>query len=201
MGSQTPRQLINGNNNTTDDISNLLPSGELPELNLGEQVTLTPLDEFCLARWNVRQEDLPANIIVIISRMEEYIKRMNGKVVIPSTTIGAENQLYLINTFMRALSYENDEMIRSLDVLLFIMNENRNDTFRDEMVYRFIPFIRRPAEDLDAYAKILEILLKIASPLERSQMARSDRVKRAITLINPTYKQATFALVTYLSQY
>lgn len=201
MGSQTPRQLINGNNNTTDDISNLLPSGELPELNLGEQVTLTPLDEFCLARWNVRQEDLPANIIVIISRMEEYIKRMNGKVVIPSTTIGAENQLYLINTFMRALSYENDEMIRSLDVLLFIMNENRNDTFRDEMVYRFIPFIRRPGEDLDAYAKILEILLKIASPLERSQMARSDRVKRAITLINPTYKQATFALVTYLSQY
>src|SRR5574343_1938577 len=105
MGSQTPRQLINGNNNTTDDISNLLPSGELPELNLGEQVTLTPLDEFCLARWNVRQEDLPANITAIISRMEEYIKRMNGKVVIPSTTIGAENQLYLINTFMRALSY------------------------------------------------------------------------------------------------
>lgn len=203
MSKNTTARQFNSNTqpSETPDISGLLPQGDIPDVDMGESVELTELEQFILTRWNIRQEDLSANVTLIIKRMEEYLVKMNGRVMIPTNAIGAENQLYLLNTLMRALSFENEDMLRSVDVILFIINSNRQDTFRDDMVYRFIPYIKRPADDIDSYTRILEIFIKISNPLQRAEMAHSDKVKRAITLIHPNYKQATFALVTYMTQY
>lgn len=197
----TARQFNNPKTTDTTDISSLLPKDDIKDVDMGETVQLTALEQFILTRWNIRQEDLSDNVSLIVKRMEEYMAKMNGSVMIPSDTIGAENQLYLLNTLMRALSFENEDMLRSVDIILFLINANRQDTFRDDMVYRFIPYIKRPAEDLDSYTRILEIFLKISNPLQRAELAQSEKVKRAITLIHPNYKQATFALVTYMTQY
>lgn len=204
MGTKTVRQQLNSTTTTTteEDIKALLPEGELGGEDLfKEAVQLTPLEEFCLRRFNIAQADLSPNVKTIITRMETYIEKMNGTVPISSTTEGAENQLWLFNTFLRALGYESNELFQALDIILFLINLHRGDTFRDEMVYRFIPYIKRPATEINTYSKILEIILKISNPIQRSEYARSGQVKKVISLIDSSYKQATFALVNYLSQY
>lgn len=202
MGTKTIRQQLSTATVTEEEVKSLLPQGELEGEDLfKEPVQLTPLEEFCLSRFNTKQEDLSPNVQTIITRMETYISKMNGRVPISTTAEGAENQLWLFNTFLRALSYESNDLFQAMDILLFIVNLHRGDTFRDEMVYRFIPYIKRPATEINTYSKILEILLKISNPLQRSEYARSGQVKKVISLIDPSYKQATFALVNYLSQY
>lgn len=202
MASKTARQQLSSPTVTDEEVKALIPQGELPGEDLfQEPVQLTPLEEFCLSRYQVKPDQLSDNVKTIITRIETYVSKMNGRVPINSTTEGAENQLWLFNTFLRALGYESNDLFQALDILLFLINLHRGDTFRDEMVYRFIPYIKRPATEINTYSKILEIMLKISNPLQRSEYARSGQVKRVISLIDPSYKQATFALVNYLSQY
>lgn len=182
------------------DNSSLIPEGDLGTDPLADVTPITPLEQFCLMRFKKPLSELSPKVHVIVERMEEYINRMNGKVVIYDNKTGAENQVYLINTILRALGYDQSDLYQALDVLLFIMYDNRDDTFRNEMAFRFMTFIRRGVEDIDAYSKFLEIFMKISNPVVRANFRNTQEIQRLVATIPQSYRAATFNLVSYLTQ-
>lgn len=191
---------------TQDDILKLIPDIKPEDIAKAIPVEadaqpLTPVQEWLKVRYNINQSDLNKDPSEILSRMEEYHKRMNGLVCIKDVAQGAENQQYLFSTILRALSLQGDDLFKSIEIILFYMNYYRQDTFRDDMVFRFIQAIRRPQNDVISSTNILEIFLRICKPALRSQYANSEDAKAAIATIQQTYKQATAGLVSYLSQF
>mgnify|MGYP001761674460 CR=1 FL=1 len=182
-------------------IAQSMNENEVQGLTVEAVEEISPIDAFTLAAYGTKLVDQSANVNKIVERMNVYMGKMNSRTPISSAKEGAENQVYLLNTFMRALSYEGSDMLRSVDLILFLIHANRNDSFRDDMVYRFIPFIQRQATDVNTFTKVLEIFLKLSNPATRAIQAGDGSIKKALTLIDPSYKQVTFALVTYLSQY
>lgn len=162
-------------------------------------VELTDLEQYVLARFNCTLDSLSPEVKTIIERTEKYISMMNHLVPIHTVVQGAENQMFLTNTIMRVLGYSGTDLIQGIDLLLYLINKNRNDTFSDSMVYRFFPYVKRSVDDRNTYLKFIEIFLKLSNPLTRTEYAKSDQVRKALTLITPTYNVAISAIITYMN--
>ena len=133
--------------------------------------------------------------------MLKYERDMAPNAVVYSANDGADNQLYLFNTFMRALGGQGNDLYMSVDIILAHIYSLRETVYSTRMVYRFIKNIKRDFSEVDSYLKILEIFLQISEPSRRAELSNSQTIRSAVNNIDPRYKDAAFALVTYLSQY
>lgn len=191
---------------TQVDISSLLPQEELqafdteaaPQL---KEADIDPIELAFKAKYGITIAEAPKAVKTIHERLVKYERDMAPNAVIYSATDGADNQLYLFNTFMRALGGQGNDLYMSVDIILAHIYSLRETVYSTRMVYRFIKNIKRDFSEVDSYLKILEIFLQISEPSRRAELSNSQTIRSAVNNIDPRYKDAAFALVTYLSQY
>lgn len=191
---------------TQVDISSLLPQEELqafdteaaPQL---KESDIDPIELAFKAKYGITIVEAPKAVKTIHERLVKYERDMAPNAVIYSANDGADNQLYLFNTFMRALGGQGNDLYMSVDIILAHIYSLRETIYSTRMVYRFIKNIKRDFSEVDSYLKILEIFLQISEPSRRSELSNSQTIRSAVNNIDPRYKDAAFALVTYLSQY
>ena len=186
--------------------ADLLPSGELLGFDTASvpqvlEAAIDPVEAGFKTKYNLELSQAPKIVQTIHERLQKYERDMADNVPIYSPADGADNQLYLFNTFMRALGAEGSDMFMAVDVILGHIYAKRESTYSTRMVYRFIKNIKRDYNEVDSYLKILEIFLQISDPARRVELVNSKTVRNAVANIDPRYKTAAFALVTYLSQY
>lgn len=186
------------------DISSLLPSTPLEGFDTEAAPQVLEQDTVKLAfrtKYGMELEAAPKQVVAIHERLLKYEKDMAPNAVIYADSDGADNQLYLFNTFMRALGFSGNELYMAVDIILAHMYKLRDTVYSTRMVYRYIKNIKRDFSEVDSYLKILEIFLQIAEPAKRIEMSNSKTIRSAVANIDPRYKDAAFNLVTYLSQY
>lgn len=202
MGIQTARDNLNpGQSEPEPDISHLLPQGEIQPMS---DSTTEPMDEINIAFFAKYQKTIdqaPKVVQTMHTRMQKYESLMGPNCVIHEQTKGAEHQVFLFNTFMRALGERGENLFMCVDVILAHINQHIRSTFSDTMAFRFIRFIKRDRDEVNTYCTVFRVLLQIAPPTTRMSAANSPQVKNAVGNIDPRYREAAFALVTYLSQY
>lgn len=183
----------------TSDIADLLPKGEI-ELLSPEALGMTTIETNFFQKYRIAIADAPKGVQTVHTRMLQYVKSMDVNVPIAEPSVGAQNQIYLFQTFMKALSQKDNDLFMAIDLVTAHIREGASGVFSDRMVYRFIKNIKRDAEEVQSYLKILEIFVLISNPLKRQEVVKSNLVRNAVGAIDPRFKDAAFSLVTYLSQ-
>lgn len=204
--NSTPRAQSLGTQAPNDDISSLLPKTELQALDTEsapqiKEDELDPVETSFKAKYGISIDEAPKHVQTIHTRLLKYESDMAPNAVVFSANDGADNQLYLFNTFMRALGGTGNDLYMSVDIILAHMYSLRETVYSTRMVYRFIKNIKRDFSEINSYLKILEIFLQISEPARRVELSNSQTIRSAVNDIDPRYKDAAFALVTYLSQY
>ena len=205
--SQTARNKNSNKTATTAkptsiaDIANLLPKVAPTAIVDTAPRVLDPIDQAFMAKYGVTLADAPINIQRINERLMKYEAAMGPTVTIHDQRDGAESQLQLFNTFMRALGEKDNNLFMAIDLILARMHLGRDGVYSSRLVYRFIKNIKRDQTEVNSYLKILEIFILISDPAQRISLAGSGRIRSAVAIIDPRYRDAAFALVTYLSQY
>lgn len=183
----------------------LLPKTALVGLeNDTPQVSLVdtdPVEAGFQSKYGMSIAEAPKLAGTIHERLLKYEKEMAVNAVIYSPNDGADKQLHLFNTFMRALGASGNELYMAVDIILAHIYVGRDTVYSTRMVYRFIKNIKRDFSEVDSYLKILEIFLQISEPSRRVELSNSKNIRTAVANIDPRYKDAAFSLVTYLSQY
>lgn len=203
---QTTARLFNSTTSTDttatlDDISHLLPKTEITAIESNATQIHDPIDAAFITKYGFDLAGAPIEIKRINERLIRYEEAMAPNVAILDTRVGADNQLQLFNTFMRALGEQGNNLFMAIDLILARMYQGRDGVYSSRLVYRFIKGIKRDSAEVNSYLKILEIFLLIADPSQRISLAASGKVRSAVAVIDPRYRDAAFALVTYLSQY
>lgn len=203
--NSAPKVTNLGTQDQSVDNSNLIPQEALQGFDLDvPQVKEADLDHVQLAfkaKYNIDIAQAPKLVTTIHERMLKYEREMAPNVTIYSPADGADKQLHLFNTFMRALGATGNDLYMAVDVILAHIYSLRETVYSTRMVYRFIKNINRDFSEVDSYLKILEIFLQISEPSRRVELSNSKTIRSAVANIDPRYKDAAFALVTYLSQY
>lgn len=182
------------------DIAHLLPKTEVTAIE-NTTPSLDPINAAFFAKYGFTVSDAPVAIQRINERLMRYEAAMGTTVVIHDPREGAEHQMQLFNTFMRALGEQNNDLFMAIDLILARMHLGRDGVYSSRLVYRFIKNIKRDQTEITSYLKILEIFILISDPSQRVSLATSGRIRQAVAIIDPRYRDAAFALVTYLSQY
>lgn len=202
MSIKTGRNTTPTTTPKTDDLSAFLPQTPVEEIQVEtSQVKIDPIEHGFLLKYNISIADAPQLVQTIHERMSTYERKMSPISVIYSDAEGADNQLLLFNTFMRALGGQGNDLFMAVDVILAHINQYADGTYSSRMAYRYIKNIKRDQSEIDSYLKVLEIFLQIANPTGRVEFANSAKIRTAIATMDPRYKDAALALVTYLSQY
>ena len=201
-----PKANSLGTQAQADDISNLLPKEDLQAFDTEvapqvKEAEIDPIETAFKAKYGISITDAPKQVQTIHTRLIKYERDMAANAVVFSANDGADNQLYLFNTFMRALGGVGNDLYMSVDIILAHIYSLRETVYSTRMVYRFIKNIKRDFSEVDSYLKILEIFLQISEPSRRAELSNSQTIRSAVNNIDPRYKDAAFALVTYLSQY
>ena len=184
---------------STEGIDDLLPKGDLATLTPTD-LGMTSIETMFYSKYKIKIEDAPRNVRVVHERMMTYIKGMDVNVPIFDPRVGAQNQVYLFQTFLKALSQTDTDLFMAVDLIVAHIRENAKGAFSSRMVYRFIKNIKRDQEEVQSYLKILEIFILISDPTKRNEVAKGGIVRNAVGAIDPRFKDAAFNLVTYLSQ-
>lgn len=186
-------------NTPSNDVSDLLPKGDLKALS-AEALGMSLIESEFFKKYKVEIKDAPKSVQTVHERMLKYSESMDVNVPIYSGDEGAQNQLYLFQTFMRALSLTDNQLFMAVDLVIAHIRNKLDTVFSSRMAYRFIKFIKRDAEEVNSYLKLLEIFLLISDPAKRNDVVSKGLVRATVAAIDPRYKDATFNLVTYLSQ-
>lgn len=197
--TRTKKRISDVINAAPSGIEHLLPKGDLAVLTAID-LGLSKVEVEFLQKYSINLSEAPVEVVSVHERMLKYKSMMGPNVVIYDPREGAQNQLFLFQTFMRALSQQDNSLFMAVDVIIGHIREGLNDVFSSRMAYRFIKNIQRDGEEVNSYLKILEILLLVADPTKRAGVVSRGIVRGAVSAIDPRYKDAAFSLVTYLSQ-
>lgn len=182
------------------DISHLLPKAPVGAIET-PVVEVSAIDKAFISKYGFPLSGAPVVIQRIADRLDRYEAAMGPLVTIHDPREGADHQLQLFNTFMRALGESGDNLFMAVDLILARMYMGKDGVYSSRLVYRFIKGIKRDEGEVNSYLKILEIFLLLADPAQRVTHAGSGKIRAAVSIIDPRYRDAAFALVTYLSQY
>ena len=141
-----------------------------------------PLEEFEAFVKQVAEID-SKHIQSLVSSINDYVKGMKpGLIMDPNT--GARNQYWFWKAIVTAVENTPDEEFRRMwNILLAYFNQYKNDVFGVRYVYRFSEHWNQSEDDLNAYQRILNLIILTCDPETRSTGLKQVDLDRTLDKI------------------
>lgn len=134
----------------------------------------------------------------IIIRLELYIKEMFPGVKV-SEDDGARNQYLLWKTISSSVeTCDANDFRRTWNIFLNYFNEYKDTVFHEKYVYRFSEYWLWSADELNAYQRIVNVLMLTRNPADRQ--ARTKEVSLDRSLAHEFSEEARQKIISFYNQ-
>ena len=154
------------------------------------EVVSMSLDEYLMARYKKKREDLSARAKMMLKRVEDYVEALGGRIPQPVKKI-TDLQLQFVQTAMGILGSESNDALLCWDALLFIANKNATNLFNTKQACQHYHTL--PDDKQHQFLNLMTLVVETANIRNRATFLKNSVITNYTAVLTDDKQRANLA--------